>query len=104
MPHTEEGCGIVLSNGRFAVLSTRRFDSFNFDEQTWKSLSDTSVLDLEGGSPYEGSLVVRVSPHIILVVATKQVMIITCLVACIALASHLIVSLYFSLSYVTSIV
>jgi hypothetical protein len=51
MPHTEEGCGIVLSNGRFSVLTTRRFDSFNCDEQTWKSLADTSVLDLDGGSP-----------------------------------------------------
>jgi hypothetical protein len=74
MPHTEKGCGFVRSNGRFAVLSTSRFDSFNFDDQTWTSLSDISVLDLHRDSLYGASLVVRVSPHIILVVATGEVM------------------------------
>jgi hypothetical protein len=75
MPHIEKGSGFVLSNGRFAVLSISRFDSFNFDDQTWTSLSDISVLDLHRDSLYGGSLAVRVSPHIILVVATGKVMI-----------------------------
>ena len=76
MPHTENCGGFVLSNRLFTVIFTRRFDSFNFDDQTWNSLSDTSesVLDLHGDSLHGGSLAVRVSLHIILVVSTEKVM------------------------------
>ncbi len=65
MMHDETGCGFVLSNGHFAVLSKSFFDSYDVSAGTWERLESS-------GMQGEVSSVCRVGSHLILAICNKE--------------------------------
>ena len=65
MTHDEPVCGIVLSNGQFAVLSKSFFDSFNANNGTWERLESS-------GMRGDVSSVCRVGASAILAICSRE--------------------------------